>query len=65
MTEKNKVLFLGESGVGKSSLINRYFNDKFNENIMSTSSTFSTTKKLKIMEMNIILIYLIHQGGKI
>ena len=65
MTEKIKVLFLGESGVGKSSLINRYFNDKFNENIMSTSSTFSTTKKLKIMEMNIILIYLIHQGGKI
>ena len=47
MTEKIKVLFLGESGVGKSSLINRYFNDKFNENIMSTSSTFSTTKKIK------------------
>ena len=65
MTEKIKVLFLGESGVGKSSLIDRYSNDKFNENIMSTSSTFSTTKKLKIMEMNIILIYLIHQGGKI
>ena len=47
MTEKIKVLFLGESGVGKSSLIDRYFNDKFNEKIMPTSSTFSTTKKIK------------------
>ena len=47
MTEKIKVLFLGESGVWKSSLINRYFNDKFNENIMSTSSISSTTKKIK------------------
>ena len=47
MSEKIKVLFLGESGVGKSSLIDRYFNDKFNENIMSTSSTSSTTKKIK------------------
>ena len=46
MTEKIKVLFLGEPGVGKSSLIDRYFNDKFNENIMSTSSTFSTIKKI-------------------
>jgi len=47
MTEKIKVLFLGESGVGKSSLIDRYFNDKFNEKIMPTSSTSSTIKKIK------------------
>ena len=47
MTEKIKVLFLGESGVGKSTLIDRYFNDKFKENIMSTSSISSTTKKIK------------------
>ena len=47
MTEKIKVLFLGESAVGKSSLIDRYFNDKFKENIMSTSSISSTIKKIK------------------
>ena len=47
MSEKIKVLFLGESAVGKSSLIDRYFNDKFKENIMSTSSISSTIKKIK------------------
>ena len=42
-----KVLFLGESGVGKSSLIDRYFNDKFDEKIIKTLSTSSLTKEIK------------------
>ena len=45
--EKIKVLFLGESGVGKSSLINKYFNDKFDEKIINTLSTSFLTKKIK------------------
>ena len=46
MTENNiKVLFLGESGVGKSSLIVRYFEDKFEENIIP-SRTSSYFKKI-------------------
>ena len=47
MTENNiKVLFLGESGVGKSSLIVRYFDDKFEENIIPTRTTSFLTKKI-------------------
>ena len=47
MTESNiKVLFLGESGVGKSSLIVRYFDDKFEENIIPTKTTSFLTKKI-------------------
>ena len=38
-----KVVFLGESYVGKTSLINRYISDKFNEEVMSTlAGTYST-----------------------
>ncbi len=31
-----KFLFVGEEKVGKSEIINRYINDKFNENYFST-----------------------------
>ena len=44
-----KVILLGESGVGKSSLIDRYCNNKFNENI---SQTFSASFCLKPMNYN-------------
>ena len=38
-----KVVFLGESYVGKTSLINRYISDKFYEEVMSTlAGTYST-----------------------
>ena len=38
-----KVVFLGESYVGKTSLINKYISDKFNEEVMSTlAGTYST-----------------------
>ena len=33
MTEKVKILMLGEGAVGKSSLLNRYVDEKFSENI--------------------------------
>ena len=31
-----KFLLVGEENVGKSEILNRYINDKFNENYMST-----------------------------
>ncbi|CAD8047819.1 unnamed protein product [Paramecium primaurelia] len=36
MTEKVKILMLGEGAVGKSSLLNRYVDEKFSENIQAT-----------------------------
>ena len=40
-----KMILLGESGVGKTSIISRYVNDKFNENFVS-SSTMSYVAKI-------------------
>ena len=47
--EKNvKIILLGESGVGKTSIILRYFKDEFNENMQSTfGSTFIIQKVVK------------------
>ena len=39
-----KVILLGDSGVGKSSLINRYVNEKFSENNMQTIGVDLFTK---------------------
>ncbi|CAD8137047.1 unnamed protein product [Paramecium octaurelia] len=36
MQEKVKILMLGEGAVGKSSLLNRYVDEKFSENIQAT-----------------------------
>ncbi|CAD8144357.1 unnamed protein product [Paramecium octaurelia] len=36
MTEKVKILMLGEGAVGKSSLLSRYVDEKFSENIQAT-----------------------------
>ena len=40
-----KLILLGESGVGKTSIISRYVNDKFNDNFV-TSSTMSYVAKI-------------------
>ena len=47
--EKNlKIILLGESGVGKTSIILRYFKNEFNENMKSTfGSTFITQRVLR------------------
>ena len=44
-----KVVIIGNSGVGKTSICNRYFNDKFEEN---TISTFGTSYVTKVMMIN-------------
>ena len=45
-----KVVFLGESDVGKTSLINRYISDKFNEKIMSTMISTYATKSINYQD---------------
>ena len=42
-----KVVFLGESGVGKTSLINRYIYDKYDENVMASISPYYVTKSVQ------------------
>ena len=43
-----KIILLGESGVGKTSIILRYFKDEFTENMQSTfGSTFIIKKVVK------------------
>ena len=45
-----KMILLGESGVGKSSIISRYVHDKFNPNIpLSTAMFFSVKQSKKII----------------
>lgn len=48
-----KVVIIGNSGVGKSSISNRYFNNRFEENIVSTYGTSYVTKMMKINNKNI------------
>ena len=42
-----KVVFLGESGVGKSSLITRYINNKFDESIMASVTANYVAKRIQ------------------
>ena len=43
-----KVILLGDSGVGKTSIINRYINNKFNEDEKSSIGTISNEKEVII-----------------
>ena len=45
-----KIVIVGESGVGKSNLINRYNGGKFNPNSMPNNSSFFMSKDLKFGE---------------
>ena len=52
-TKDVKVIILGENGVGKTSIINRYVNDEFNPN--NVSETLGSTFSMKeIKKLNII-----------
>ena len=55
MEENNitcKVVLVGDSGVGKTCIIQRYVNDKYTENNESTVSSSYTYKKLEYKEFN-------------
>jgi small GTP-binding protein len=48
--EEIKIVFLGESGVGKSNIINRYNGGQFNPNSLPNNSSFFMSKNLKFGE---------------
>ena len=50
-----KVILIGESSVGKSSIIKRYYNNEFDDVILSTVSEFYVEKVLDIEGKSITL----------
>ena len=50
-----KMILLGESGVGKTSIISRYVENKFSADVMSSSSMTFVSKKLTIDKQKIQL----------
>ena len=47
-----KVVLVGDSGVGKTCIIQRYVNNDYNENNESTSTSTYTYKTLEYKEFN-------------
>ena len=50
-----KLILLGDAGVGKSSIIERYYNNKFDQNMVSTDDSNFIEKELTIRGKTIIL----------
>ena len=48
--ETFKVVLIGDSGVGKTSIMNRYITDTFNVKVLSTNGIGFNSKILKIRE---------------
>jgi GTPase SAR1 family protein len=46
-----KVVLMGEGGVGKTSIVNRYTKDTFEENILSTAGVCFFSKILEFPEL--------------
>lgn len=53
---KVKILMLGESGVGKSSILNRFTDDKFNPNFYTTLGVEYKQKSIELKGSKNILI---------
>lgn len=53
--EKNlqsyKVVLMGASGVGKTSIVNRYIKDTFEDNMLSTTGVCFSSKMLEFPEI--------------
>ena len=47
-----KVVLMGESGVGKTSIINRYVKNIFAENIISTAGVCFSSKLINVKDLN-------------
>ena len=47
-----KVVFIGESGVGKTCIINRYFSNKFSSELYKTTSAQFYRKEIFIKDYN-------------
>ena len=58
-----KVVLMGDSGVGKTSIVNRYIKDTFSDNIVSTTGVSFFSKILEYPEtkqrckLDVIIIY--------
>ena len=52
-----KVVLIGESGVGKTSIISKFTKRLFNRDIMSTNGATFTTKKKKFKEQQKIIFF--------
>ena len=50
--EQYKIVLLGESGVGKTSIINRYINRRFDDDLTPTQGASFANKILKFDEFN-------------
>jgi len=53
--QKVKTIFIGESGVGKTSIINRFINNKFDNNVEITLGAQFSSKTLEFQKSNISL----------
>ena len=49
--ENVKVVLLGEQGVGKTCIINRFISDEFNENTMSSLSAQFISKTIELKDI--------------
>ena len=65
-----KVVLLGESGVGKTSIVNRYTKDTFENNLLSTAGVCFFSKILQFPDiketckLDVIIIILINNKFK-
>ena len=59
-----KVITLGESGVGKTAIINRFANNTFDENSMATLGINIISKEIKLDNEKIIPIKVIDTAGQ-
>ena len=59
-----RVIFLGDSGTGKTSIINRFINNKFDENLSSTPGINLSIKEIKIKDGNTITLKLLDTCGQ-
>ena len=59
-----KIITLGDSGVGKTSIIRRYVNQKFEENTMSTIGFLTSTKDMVLKNGTKIKLKLIDTAGQ-
>lgn len=62
-SHKIKIIFLGDQGVGKSSIMNRFINDKF-ENLYQATVGLDFNSKNVIIERQEVRLYLYDTAGQ-